>query len=224
MFELIDIPTEQTTAFTDLILAMLSVILLRLIYIAGIKVDRQKVKIWTGIFGLLALASILGAIAHGFKMSEQLNLLLWQPLNLALGITVALFIAAIIYDWKNFIISSTLLAILIIIAFVFYVITLLFPGGFLIFIIYEAIAMIFALLVYFILFLNKKINGAGYMVIGILFSILAAVVQTINSIQFVFIWIFDQNGAFHLLQIPGLVFLTTGLRIEFKTRKTNSLV
>lgn len=60
--------------------------------------DRWKATVWAWAFGLLTAASVLGAIAHGFKMSRALNDLLWQPLNPALGLTIGLFVAGVIHD------------------------------------------------------------------------------------------------------------------------------
>ena len=81
----VDISTEQTTAVTDVLLALVA--LASVLYLSHIGADSDafKVRIWSWAFGLLAFASALGAIAHGFQMSEQLNSLLWKPLNLALG-------------------------------------------------------------------------------------------------------------------------------------------
>ena len=92
----IDIPTEQTTAITDVFLALVALGCLRYLRQIGTG-NPWKTNLWSWVFGLLALAAILGAIAHGFQMSRKLNNLIWQPLNLSLGITVALFVAAVIY-------------------------------------------------------------------------------------------------------------------------------
>jgi hypothetical protein len=98
---------------------------------------------------------------------------------------------------------------------IFYSITLIVRGTFIVFILYEAIVMLFALISYVVLSFRKK--GAGYflMACGIMLSIVAAACQAINSIRFTFIWEFDHNGVFHIIQIAGLFFLLFGLRSGF---------
>ena len=89
--EFIEIPTEQTTAVTDAILAVLAVAAAA-IYLQRIsQKNRWKATLWIFVFGLLALASALGAIAHGFKMPTAFQTYLWYPLYLSLGLLVALF-------------------------------------------------------------------------------------------------------------------------------------
>jgi hypothetical protein len=66
--EFIDIPTEQTSSVTDAVLAIMAVA--AAIYLLQISQKaRWKTTLWVCLFGLLALASVLGTIAHGFKMS-----------------------------------------------------------------------------------------------------------------------------------------------------------
>ncbi len=67
----ISIPTEQTTAWTDLILTLLALACL----IAMKEIAKPKpiwTSAWRGVFGLLALASFLGALAHGIQWTPQI--------------------------------------------------------------------------------------------------------------------------------------------------------
>ena len=61
----IDIPAEQTTAFTDLILSALAV--LTAVYIArkGGRQESFRKLIWFWAFMFLSIAAVVGAIAHG---------------------------------------------------------------------------------------------------------------------------------------------------------------
>ncbi len=52
------------------------------------------------------------------------------------------------------------------------------------------------------------------MALGVLISMVAAAVQAMNTIRMEFIWEFDNNGIFHLIQIPGLLALLWGLGIS----------
>lgn len=215
---IIDIPTEQTTAATDVLLAILSFIVAIKVYQTGIHIDKIKTRIWVWAFGLLSFASAVGAIAHGFQMSKFTNFLLWQPLNLSLGIAIGLFAAGVIYDYKNFSLPKNLIPKLLIFACIFFMITIILPNAFIVFIIYEAIAMLFAFVVYIILALRKKIKGAWVMAAGIFVTIIAAAIQSIEAIAVTFIWEFDHNGIFHIVQMIGLIILLKGLQLEFKSR------
>ncbi len=208
---LIDIPTERTTAVTDAILALLALGCLLYLRWLG-QSDPWKTNIWSWVFGLLALAALLGTVAHGFKMSARLNHLLWQPLYLALGVTVALFVVGVVYDGWGYAISRQVLPVMVVIGLVFYAVTWLKPGSFLVFIIYEAIAMLFALAVYSWLAIQGFLDGAGLMAAGVLVTTIAAGVQASESVSVHFIWPFDYNGLYHLIQMVGLLVLVAGLR------------
>ncbi len=218
--QFIDIPTEQTTAITDVLLAIVALYVTFSIYYVGKKVDIIKTRIWVAAFGLLFLAALLGAFAHGIKMSPATNALIWQPLNLSLGISIALFAAGVIYDWKGFSISRNLFIILLGSGILFYTITLLIPGSFFVFILYEAVAMIFSLILYIYLWVGKKFPGALFMATGILITMIAAVIQTINNLSITIIWDFDHNGLFHIIQMIGIIVIMSGLKREFKSRAT----
>ena len=215
--EFIDIPTEQTTAITDIFLALAAMFVSVSIFRIGKRVDRTKTHIWSWAFSLLAAAAMIGAIAHGIKMSTQLNYIIWQPLNLFLGLAIALFAAGVIYDSKGYSIPKSIFILLIISALLFYSITLFIPGSFFIFILYEALAMLFSLVMYSYLWIKKRFLGAKYMAIGILITIIAAVIQSSN-ISLTLIWVFDHNGLFHIVQIIALYFLFIGLKTEFRSR------
>lgn len=221
MLEITHSPTEQTTAITDIVLALIA--FGSLVYIGRFKKsDLAKINIWSWIFGLLAFSALLGTASHGFEMSSKVNFYLWQPLYLSLGFVIALFAVAAAYDiWGNTS-ARRLLSIMLAVAFVFYAITLLGSGSFLIFILYEGVTMVIALVAYIWLASVKQLKGALLMVAGILITIIAAVVQASKAISFTLIWDFDHNGAFHLLQSVGVIFLVAGIRASLLTVLDNA--
>jgi hypothetical protein len=218
MLQITNIPNEQTTAATDVFLAILAFIITVKIYLSGKGVDLKKARIWIWVFGLLTFASVIGAYAHGFKMSKLTNYVLWQPLNLSLGLAVGLFAAGVVYDFKNFTLPKAMIPVVLICAIIFYTITVIFPNALAVFIICEAILMLFALVAYTILASRKTIKGAGLMAAGILVTIIAAVIQAIKATKIIFIREFDHNGIFHIVQMIGLIILLKGLQTEFKSR------
>lgn len=209
--EFVDTPTEQTTAITDAILAVLALAGAGYLHQIGPQ-HPFKANLWAWAFGLLALSAFLGTVVHGFKMSEATRALLWHPLFLSLGLTVALFVVGVIFDLWGQAAAQRALPVMIAVGVGFFGLTRLWPNTFLVFIIYEAVAMLFALAGYLWLAANGRLDGAWFMVAGILVTMLAAGVQAANVGPFTLIWPFDHNGTYHLLQMVGLVLLLAGLR------------
>jgi hypothetical protein len=221
--QFIHIPTEQTTAITDAVLTLVALGCLWYLRRIG-PGDLWKTNLWSWTFGLLALAAALGTIAHGFKMSAQLYYFFWQPLYLSLGLTVALFVVAVIYDIWGRPAAQRALPVMLVIGLGFYGATLLIPGTFLIFIIYEAVAMLFALGAYGWLTIKGPLKGAGLMTVGVLITIVAAGVQAGETASVTVIWPFDHNGLYHLIQMVGLLMLLAGLRAALLPDGDNTLL
>lgn len=203
------IPTELTTAGTDLLLALVAIGLY--LWLKPLRRhDRFYLGLWQGVMALLALAALLGTVTHGLQLPEWLYLLLWQPLYLAMGVVVALLLLAAVTDGFGESAARRLRTPLLILPAVFYLITLQFNGAFLPFILYEALALLFALSVYLRLTFRQR-PGAGLLCAGVLVTLLAAALQA-SPVGFTLIWPFDHNGVFHLVQMPGLVLFALGVR------------
>ena len=214
--EIIDSVTEQTTAATDAVLGILSLACAVFLYRIG-ENKRWKANLWVWVFGLLATASFFGAVAHGFKMSKELNTALWYPLNLSLGLLVGFILVGVVYDIWGEVRARRVLPIMALVGVGFFIFTQIFPDSFLVFIIYEALVLIFAMGAYIRLGAKARLAGAWFMVGGILLSIAAAVVQATNLFSFTFIWSFDHNGVFHLIQMVAVLFLFLGLKKSMRT-------
>jgi len=223
MPQFIDIPTERTTAATDVLLALLAVVCAVYLARVGSARDPFKTRVWCAAFGLLAFASAMGAVAHGFQMSERLNRALWQPLNLALGLVIALFVVGVVYDRWGQAAAQRALPITLGMGVVFFLVTVLIPGSFLVFILYEAVAMLFALAVYLLIAARGTLPGAWSMVAGVAITIAAAVIQALGITRVHVIWDFDHNGVFHLVQVAGVIVLTGGLRTALLDRQQNRI-
>ncbi|MBC8315689.1 MAG: hypothetical protein H8E51_09315, partial [Bacteroidetes bacterium] len=142
----------------------------------------------------------------------RLNYILWQPLNLALGLALSMFVVGVVYDITHGSLPKVVLPVMIATGSLFYLITLFIPGTFLVFILYEAVAMLFSLVVYIILGFRKQVRGAWLMALGIFITIIAAALQATEIVYLRCIWEFDHNGIFHLVQVVGLLVLFAGLR------------
>jgi hypothetical protein len=211
--KIIGIPTEQTTALTDFILGLL---LAGILYVLYQRRGSLKVTIWLYALGLLCFASFLGAYAHGIEMSADLNYWLWQPLNLALGLVIGMFVVATCLDIWGAGVVRRVLIFMIVVAVIFYGVTVAIPGTFMTFVAYEAVAMLFALGGYLYLALKKGQGSAWWMVAGIFITIVAAAIQAVGTSGVVMFWGLDHNGVFHLVQMFGLLALTAGVLASLK--------
>jgi hypothetical protein len=206
-------PAEQTTAITDIILALIAfggILFLRWELVNNSEL--WKINIWSAAIGLIGLAAVLGAVAHGLVISQAVHDRIWQLLNLSLALAVSLFVAGVVYDLWGLAACLKALPVMLAAGLGFFVATLLYPGIFFVFIVYEGLALFFALGAYIYLTFRGELTGAGFMAAGILISILAAGIQANKSISLTVIWQFDHNGIYHIVQVVGLVFLIYGLR------------
>jgi hypothetical protein len=73
-------------------------------------------------------------------------------------------------------------------------------------------AMLFVLAGYFYLAAGNRLPGAGWIVAGIVISILAAAIQAAAPDGVVIIWGLDHNGVFHMVQMVGVPALVIGLK------------
>lgn len=207
---LIDIPTEQTTAATDLLISLLAVIGLAYLWRRG--PTGLRALLWRGVLALLATAAFLGAIAHGIVLAEAVYSAVWKATYLALALLVAAFLLAAIRDVFGDIHARRALPFLLVIALAFFGYFLVDPDDFRPFIMYELAAMLLSLTGFLWLSWKGTLAGAGWIAASIVVNILAAGVQASGSVSFTLIWPFDHNGVFHLIQMPGIVLLVWGLK------------
>jgi hypothetical protein len=205
-----DSPTEMTTAITDVILAAQSA--------AAIYVIRQKTidrpmwtQVWAWVFALLSIASLIGAAAHGLEMAESIETAIWSPAYLALGLTMALFVIAAITMFVGHEKSRRFVLPAVMVAFTFFTITQIWSDSFLLFVIYECIAMLLSLTLYSICFWQRRSAGSGFLAAGVLVGILAVIIDTQKTLHMTLIWEFDNHGLFHLVQMISLLLLTIGI-------------
>ena len=204
------VPTELTTAATDAILALLALYCIRWLG-ARRSADPAKVTLWILGLALLAVASVLGAIAHGLDLSSDTIYLLWQPLFLSLGLVVALFVVAATYDGLGPTTARRLMIPALVVGACFYLVTLIFPGTFLVFVLYEAVAMLVALALYVRLALVSGRRWAWLMVLGIALNIAGAGIQASGTVRLNLGVPLDHNGVFHLVQMVAIVVLVAGV-------------
>jgi hypothetical protein len=207
--ELVDVATERTTAATDAVLAVAA--LAAMLLLRRTTPPSFGRASWQAALAALVLASLLGALAHGLDLQPARRELLWQPLYLALGVTMALFVVGAVRDWHGDAAGRRVVPPMLALAVVFYGITRLTGGSFLAFVVYEAAALVFCLAVYLRLAGRTGRAGAATMAAAMAVSLAAGAVQA-SRVAVRLVWDFDHNGVFHLVQLLGLALLVTGLR------------
>ena len=101
---------------------------------------------------------------------------------------------------------------MIALAVVFFGVTQVASGAFLVFVLYEAVAMLFAFGVYAYLTTKETGGAMSLMLVGVGLNIVAAAIQATQAVSFTLVWPFDHNGVFHLVQMVALFVLCVGLR------------
>ncbi len=219
---LTSIETELTTAITDILLALVCWIAVLVIMQSPVRrIERQRAVVWAAAFTLMALAAMVGTVIHGFETKNPgLQKWLDHPLYLFLGLAVSFFVAGVLIDLKRSALPIWMIVIPVGLGAAFYALTVIRPGSFQVFILYEAAALIFALGAYFYLWLRFQRSSTLCMMTGIALSILAAGIQTSGSASVQMVWTFDHNGLFHIIQTVAIIVLTKGLlsRGSYQTR------
>ena len=213
-------PTELTTAATDAALGLLCAGLLLQLRRTPTPTAFRK-RVWTWVFGLIVLASALGAVVHGLALPERASALLRLPLSLSLGLAVALFLVGAVADWRGETAARALVPWAAGLGAGFFAVSETFRGAFLVFVAYEAAALSAALAMYLHLALTGRRSGAGLVATGITLSLVAAALQA-SRLTLRLIVPFDHNGIFHLVQMISIVVVARGVRQGLDDRDGSS--
>ena len=209
--KLVKDPADKTTAVTDIILSLVAIGGVMLLQWSPVnKGGPWRIHIWSTAIGLMGLAAALGAVAHGLIIKTITHNRIWRVLNLALALAVSLFVVGVINDLYSSEVAKSALPFMLAAGLGFYLTTLIYPGVFFLFIVYEGQALLFSLGAYVFLSAAGE-PGAGFMAGGVLLSLVAAGLQARKSIFITLIWKFDHNGIYHIVQTFGLLLLIAGL-------------
>lgn len=208
--DLTNLPTELTTSATDAVLAIECIVITVCLWRTATS-DRWRTALWCWVFGLMAFSSLLGAITHGFEMPNSTREVLWKPLYLSMWVVVALFMVGTIYDWRGRVVAERLVPWAIGTGAAFFGLAEFLSGSFILFVAYEATAMVCALAIYSFLAVTRRLLGAGIVVTTIVLNLAAAGAQASAASIWIFVP-FDHNGIFHVIQMVGAAILGLGLR------------
>ena len=208
--KLIDSRTERTTAATDVILSAAAtgaIIYLQLLT----RSSSWRISLWSWSFGLIALSAAFGAAYHGLMLPEVTRKALWQAVTVCLGMAISLFLVAVVHDAAGSDAAGRAFPIMLAAGLLIFGVSRMLPGLFIVFILYEALALLVAFAAYLWLAASGTLSGAAWMAAGVAVSLIAAAIQPLKRLRVAWVWEFDRNGIFRLVQVLGLVLLCVGL-------------
>lgn len=172
---------------------------------------RWRVHLWSGFFALIGIAALLGSIVHSLELSPEVRARLWEPLDLSLGIAVGVYLTGALGDLLGGRVALRVLPAAVLVGLGFFGLTRLVPLGFLLFILYETVAVLAALAVYAVAARRGTLPGTRWLMAALVLFLIAAAVQR-SRLAADFILPLDHNGLFHLTQMIALLLLLIGLR------------
>jgi hypothetical protein len=139
--KLVDSPTERTTAATDVILSAAATgaaTYLQLLPQGG----SGRTDLWSWSFGLIALSAGCGAAFHGLVLADAVRKALWHVLTVCLALAISLFVVAVFQDGGGTEAARVALPIMLAAGLLIFGISRMLPGLFIVFILYEALALL----------------------------------------------------------------------------------
>jgi hypothetical protein len=203
-------PTERTTAATDIVLSLTAGAGAVLLPSLQSPVT-WKTLVWSWAFALIALAAALGAAYHGLVLSEGRRTRLWRILTVGLSLAISLVAVGVVHDVFGLAAARSSLPVLLAAGLLVFAVSRMFKGLFMVFIVYQALALVLALSAYAWMAAQGTPAGAGWMAAGAAVSLIAAGVQADRRLHVRWIWEFDRNGVYHLVQALGVVLFGVGL-------------
>lgn len=150
------------------------------------------------------------AAFHGLILPPPVQRTIWAVTQLSLGPMIGAFVVGTVHDLWNVTVSRRMAPIMLVVALLYFVVTHLMDGSFLIYVVYQALCIGFAFLGYGLLALKRRLPGAALAWAGLLLVLAGAMLQR-TGIEITLIWTFDHNGVFHLFQLFGVALLVLGL-------------
>lgn len=201
---------EQVTAATDLLLSLF--VVGGVAWLGRVTMASGARRLWFAGLLAFAIAGILGFIVHGFTWPAATRTLLWQPLYLLLGTALAFMVAGGIADWRGYPAGRRALPFLLLVAFGFYLATRMLGGKYVVFVVFQGLAIIALLAIYARVSFAHRRPGSGWMLAGFIISLLGGIAQAMNNLEVRVIVPFDHNGIYHVIQMAGVGCLLVGLR------------
>jgi hypothetical protein len=197
---------EPTTAITDFILGFEALVLAVLLIMT--RAAFPSLPYWIATIILLGVAALLGGFAHGLAYRP-----LFTPIYATLSALMVTFLIATLIDGFGPEFAGRLRWPVIGLAILFLLIAWRFPRHIQAYAIVEGLIMVVAFAVYLWLALTHALSGAGYIAAGIGITLIAAMLF-MAKVNFTFIWTFNHNDVYHLVQMVGVLLFFLGLFVR----------
>ncbi len=189
---------ELTTAVTNLLNAFITAVLM--IRIHQTVTPPLRRLLWNLTFFLFLTVSLAGAAVHGIVMNQETYKLLWNVLYSVMGIMLAVFVTALMYEGYGpaYVKKTALTAGLLVAVFIpvqLYLETT-YRIGFIGFIVYCLINIF--LITLMLLKVRKQKTYLNWFLAGIFFLIAGSILQQVKSIKFHLIVDINYNVIYHL--------------------------
>ncbi|MCY2978640.1 MAG: hypothetical protein NTU79_08265 [Planctomycetota bacterium] len=119
-------------------------------------------------------------------------------------------LAAIGFVWGAEI-AKFLMPFAVLVEIGFFGITQIWSGSFLLFIAYEAAILLSVTILYGYSYFRYRSPGSGFLTLGTLIGILAAILDAQPSLHLKVYWELDEHGIFHLVQMLSLFLMAMGV-------------
>jgi hypothetical protein len=197
---------EPTTAITDFILGLEALVLAVLLIMT--RAAFPSLPYWIATIILLGVAALLGGFAHGLAYRPLFTLI-----YATLSALIVTFLIATLIDGFGPEFAGRLRWPVIGLAILFLLIAWRFPRHIQAYAIVEGLIMVVAFAVYLWLALTHALSGAGYIAAGIGITLIAAMLF-MTKVNFTFIWTFNHNDVYHLVQMVGVLLFFLGLFVR----------
>lgn len=194
---------EPTTTITDFLLGLEALILAALLLISP--QTFPSLPYWIVSLVGLGVAALLGGLYHGFERTS-----LEVGIYFFISVLMAAFCLAAITDGFGEETARGFRWLVAVLALAFFLVTRIYPTRIMAFTALLAAILVFALALYLRLMFTGALPGAGFVAAGIA-MLLTGAAMLLGNVRFTFIWTFDRNGTYHLMQMAGFLFFYLGL-------------
>ena len=184
---------ELSTAISNIFILIVSIIGL---------IKLKKEGLWKLFYLLMTIASAMGVIVHGLRMSIEMNVILWIILSIVFAFTInTFFVIFLKFEMKHIIILSVLLTIFILVQIYFdldYILS------------FSIYIFLIAFISFYYLLKDKQFKNKKYFIAGFLVAIVGGS-TVFTNVQILGL---NHNGIAHIFLAIALLLFIIGLKKE----------
>jgi len=206
---------ELSSAITNLVNGLLAIFLL--FALKGMKKEKEGKILWAISFVLFLISSFVGAVVHGFVLSDKTHEAIWIFLNFNLCLTLGAYSLCIWYETYGYKVTKKLIPIYVIVCLLSGYYNNFMADSYTSFIIFSVVCLLI-LLIILILNIRKKAYLAVF-ILAIIILAAGSYLQTLYSIRFRFILLFDNNGLYHIFLLVFALLNYLGILLSTRSDK-----